>query len=165
MQRKSNSSRIMMCYDYTNVSGLCLQDIIQDTEWQAFWKRNYHIFNSKCMVCVSKKEGFLPGKLALNTWESSVSFQSTCVLAAAATSWAWPGWSGRDGKMSESEKKESRGSSDAPPLRLLLSPMREIDMGAMNQKRYVHWLSSEYIGRKTDRLCRVAMNGYMRGYK
>ena len=66
----------------------------------------------------------LPGKLALKMWESGVSFQSTCVLATAATSRANPGWSGKDetvqaeesgkeGKMRESEKIESRGSSDA----------------------------------------------------
>ena len=68
-------------------------------------------------------------------WESGVSFQSTCVLATAATSRANPGWSGKDetvqgkeesgkeGKMRESEKKASRGSSDA--LRLP-RPKKEI---------------------------------------
>ena len=79
----------------------------------------------------------LPGKLALKMWESGVSFQSTCVLATAATSRANPGWSGNDetvhaeesgkeGNMRESEKIESRGSSDA--LRL---PRPKIETAAI----------------------------------
>ena len=81
-------------------------------------------------------------------WESAVSFQSTCVLATAATSRAKPGWSGKEeraqaeeevgkneeeeGKKRESEKKESRGSSDA--LRLP-RPKRETAIGTLKKSK------------------------------
>ena len=69
-------------------------------------------------------------------WESGVSFQSTCVLATAATSRANPGWSGKDetvqaeesgkeGKMRESEKIDSRGSSDDDDALRLPRPKKE----------------------------------------
>ena len=117
---------------------------ISDTEEKQI--RPSIIAIAKWDILISRLAGYLPGKFALKTWASAVSFQSTCVLATAAASRAKPGWSGNEGKMRESEKKASRGPSDAPPLRLL-RPKSETDM----VKWLRFWIQREIDERKWQR--------------
>ncbi|KAI5080338.1 hypothetical protein GOP47_0005817 [Adiantum capillus-veneris] len=101
------------------------RDVAAVANTQVDWKEtsDSHIFKANLPGLAKEDVKVQPGRLALKIWESEVSFQSTCVLATAATSRAKEGWSGkrmREEKEKGSKSKESKGSS------LLRPPKREI---------------------------------------